>query len=307
MKQIKRKDPGKPAFYYISYQFPHPPLVPLSVYLDMYRDEEIDAPYIGDWAGSEEILRMMSEAERQYSEKEMRMAKRAFYAQCTHIDQQIRLLIGTLRECSLLDQTIIAFTSDHGDMLFNHQMVAKRCFYEGSANIPLIITGKPVEKWKGTVTDKLGTTADLMPTLLDLCHVPVPETVEGIPLMSDQKQDIIYGEVGEGVKATRMSCDGRYKLIYYPFGNIRQLFDLKEDPKELHDLYGENAVREPQEKLESYLISQMYGGDLEWIQDGALVGTEAVQKEKKTDYGLYNQRGYHWPAPAGYENLGKNN
>lgn len=54
-------------------------------------------------------------------------------------------------------------------------------------------------------------------------------------------------------------------------------------------------------------LYQYAGGDLEWIQYGVLVGMEAVQKEKKTDYGLYNQRGYHWPAPAGYENLGKNN
>ena len=53
-----------------------------------------------------------------YTEKEKKRARRAFFAQCTHIDYEIRLLIGTLRESNLLDDTIIVFTSDHGDMLF---------------------------------------------------------------------------------------------------------------------------------------------------------------------------------------------
>lgn len=306
MKQIKRRDTDKPGFYYISYQFPHPPLVPLQPYLDMYDDGEIDEPVAGDWDSSREIMDMMSEPSKQYSKKEIRMAKKAFYAQCTHIDHQIRLLIGTLRECNMLDQTIIAFTSDHGDMLFDHGMVAKRCFYEKSANVPFILSGKPLECWKGTVEKKLGTVADLMPTLLDLCQIPIPETVEGIPLMSEQSHGIIYGEVGDGTKATRMVHDGRYKLIYYPYGNVMQMFDLLEDPDEKHDIWKQSKVKDVGEKLEIYLISQLYGKDLEWVRAGELCGILEISGEAKTDYGLYNQRGYHWPVPAGYENLGKN-
>ena len=108
----------------------------------------------------------MCEAERIYTEKEKKRARRAFFAQCTHIDYEIRLLIGTLRESNLLDDTIIVFTSDHGDMLFNHEMVAKRAFYEEATCIPLIISGKPVVAKRGTVEKKLGQMADLMPTLL---------------------------------------------------------------------------------------------------------------------------------------------
>ncbi|GAB5375539.1 MAG: hypothetical protein AcusKO_20010 [Acuticoccus sp.] len=61
--------------------------------------------------------------------------RRAFYALCTHIDAQLRLVIGTLREEGVLDDTIILFTpADHGDMLGDFGFYAKRLMYEGSAN-----------------------------------------------------------------------------------------------------------------------------------------------------------------------------
>ena len=82
------------------------------------------------------------EAARYYSHKEMIRAKKAYYAQCTHIDHQIRLVIGALKEEGILDDTILVFTSDHGEMLFDHGMVGKRTFYENSAHIPLIFFRK---------------------------------------------------------------------------------------------------------------------------------------------------------------------
>ena len=133
-----------------------------------------------------------------YTEKDIRRARRAFYAQCTHIDHQIRSLIGTLRECNLLKDTIIVFLSDHGDTLFDHGMVGKRTFYEGSANIPLIFSGEPMAQWRGTKTDRLACLEDIMPTLLDLCGIEIPSTVEGIPLFSNQTRSMLYGEIGEG-------------------------------------------------------------------------------------------------------------
>lgn len=306
MKQIKRKDPTRPAFYFASYQFPHPPLVPLQTYWDMYADEEIDAPVCGDWVDDSFIMRAMTEARRIYSDKEMRLAKRAFYAQCTHIDHQIRLLIGTLRECNLLDNTLIVFLSDHGDMLFDHDMVAKRCFYEGSSCIPFILSGKPVAKWRGTVENKLGCMEDVMPTILDICGLEIPEKVEGVPLLTNARHEMIYGEMGEGDKATRMAHDGRYKLIYYPYGNLFHLFDLENDPREIHNLVDVPELKEVRRRLERFLKEHLYGKDLDWMTDGKLTGLPAPAYQKKADYGLYNQRGNHWPTPTGYSNLGKN-
>lgn len=218
------------------------------------------------------------------------------------------MLIGTLRECNLLDDTILVFLSDHGDMLFDHGMVAKRCFYEESTRVPFLLSGKPLEHLEGSVIHDLAEMADVMPTLLDLCGVPIPETVEGRPLLAPDtpKREFVYGEVSEGNKATRMIRKGTYKLIYYPCGNVFQLFDLEKDPTESHDLSAEPALAQVRAELEQLLIGQLYGNDLAWVRDGRLVGFEAPAYKEKADYGLYNQRGYHWPTPTGYSNKGKN-
>ncbi len=308
IKTIKRKDPTRPSFYYISYTAPHPPLVPLQCYLDMYSLDEIDQPFRGSWNNDDIFpINALKASASDYSEKEMLFARRAFYAMCTQVDHQIRLLIGTLREESLLDNTIIVFTSDHGDQLFNHGMVAKRVFYENAANVPLIISGKPLEKYSGTVDNRLLCLADIMPTLLSVCDIPIPDTVEGISAFAEEKREILYGEVGEGDKATRMAHDGRYKLIYYPVGNYIQLFDLQNDPKELTNLAGEKEHMAVEKRLTEFLISNFYNKDTEWSDDGiVLKGLDDVTFVKKNDCSLYNQRGGHWPPPSGYTTVGKN-
>lgn len=306
MRQIKRKDPTRPFFFYASYQFPHPPLVPLQTFLDMYEEDELEPVSTQDWLDDSPIFKALCEQAGIYSEKEVRRARRAFFAQCTHIDYQIRLLIGTLRESSLLDDTILVFTSDHGDMLFNHGMVAKRCFYEEAARVPLILSGKPMLEWSGRVETKLAGMGDLMPTLLDLCRIPIPETVEGIPLMTDRTHPYLYGEVSEGEKSTRMIRWDRYKLIYYPWGNKFQLFDLDADRGETHNYAEDPGCKEVLERMKGYLIENLYGEDLTWIKDGHLVGFSSGEYRRKADFGLYNQRGYHWPVPSGYSNKGKN-
>ena len=104
-----------------------------------------------------------------------------------------------------------------------------------------------------------------------------------------------------------MIRDKKYKLIYYPCGNVKQLFDMENDPHEIHNLSSTVGYESILSHLESKLISELYDTDLEWINDGKLVGFEASKEFKPTpDFGLYNQRGYHWPQPKGYSNKGKN-
>ncbi len=146
-----------------------------------------------------------------------------------------------------------------------------------------------------------------MPTLLDLCGIEIPSHVEGISLFSGKKREMLYCEVSEGLKATRMVRYDNYKLIYYPCGNVFQFFDLEKDPKELHNAHGEEIYAEVEEKMVDYLIENLYGEDLTWLKDGKLVGFEAPEFKSSPQYSLYNQRGYHWPAPKeGYSTIGKN-
>ena len=223
--------------------------------------------------------------------------KKAFYALCTQIDHQIRYLIGTLRLEGLLDNTIICFTSDHGDMLGNHNMVAKRLFYQSSANIPLIIRGVIGCKRlpAGTVDDRLFGQQDLMPSLLDLCDLPIPDSVDGASLFAARKREYLYGEIGEDDTATRMIRVDQYKLIYYPVGNHCQLFDLQNDPHEMRNLAAQTEYNEVLERLLSMLKSELHGSDLDWFKEGELVGYPNRDYNWLPHRSLNSQRGDTWP------------
>jgi arylsulfatase len=302
-RQIKRRDPTKPGFWFLSYCHPHPPLVPLQCYLDLYRDCDIAAPYSGDWAEDDESLPYALRARRRDSSwmdpRHIRAARLAFYAMCTHIDHQLRLIIGTLREEGLLDNTAILFTSDHGDMLGNHGLWAKRLFYEDSANVPMILSGPGSEGRVGhhRTDNRLVGWQDVMPTLLDLAGIEPPDTVEGLSMVGTTRRDALYGECGEGATATRMLHDGRHKLVYYPVGNRLQLFDLERDPRETNDVAGTAAYANILEQLEKQLISQLYGGDENWVEDGHLRGLPDQKDQPTANRGLNGQRGVHYPLP----------
>lgn len=305
VRQIKRRDPTRPGFWFLSYCHPHPPLAPLQCYMDMYRNIDIDMPYFGEWAKDTERLPLPLKSRQMqdslYNEGLIRSARQAFYALCTHIDHQLRVVIGTLREEGLLNNTIILFTSDHGDMLGNHKLWAKRLYYEDSANVPMILVGAAGDDQVGhhRVDDRLVGWQDVMPTLLHLAGVEIPDTVDGIPMVGDQKREWLYGEVGDGSSATRMIHEGRYKLIYYATGNYRQLFDLEEDPKELTDLSDSPAHAEMLDRLTNLLIGELYGGDEKWVQNGELVGLPDRAYNPSANRSLSGQRGLHWPqAPS---------
>ena len=136
-----------------------------------------------------------------------------------------------------------------------------------------------------------------MPTLLDLAGIDIPDTVDGISMVRDQQRPILYGEVGENHSATRMVHDGRFKLIYYPVGNCTQLFDLQEDPTELHNLSDSAEYIDVRQRLTVQLIDEMYGVDEAWIEDGTLVGLPAENHVALPNRGLSGQRGLHWPPP----------
>ena len=305
-RTIKRRNPSQPSFWYMSFNYPHPPLTPLAEYMDMYRDLEIPDPFIGDWAANFDQLPYALKLRYDRSAIQgdaavqggavLRMARQAFYALCTHIDHQMRLVIGMLAEEKLLDNTIIMFTCDHGDMLGNHNLFAKAVFYEDSAKIPMILVPPVGHDRVGhhLVDDRLVELCDVMPTLLDLAGVPIPDTVEGTSLAGSQSRDYLYGEHYENFSATRMIRNARHKLIYYPLGNHLQLFDMQQDPDELRNLAQDPRHAEVRDTLVEQLIKRMYNDDLKWVDNGKLIGAPDIQYQSEPNRHLAGQRGWRF-------------
>ena len=298
-RMMHRRDPRKPAFWYLSFVGPHPPVWPLQTYMDQYRDVEMDSPVYGDWSSSYDALPFGARPKvdrfvmRDAPGHEQDLGRRAFYATITHIDHQIRVVIGYLREQGLMDNTIICFTADHGDMLGDHHLWAKRVMYEKSARVPLVLvpTTDDDRLTPGGEDDRLVELRDIMPPLLDLCGLDVPDTVEGVSLIGTQRRDHLYGECGEAEQATRMMRDERYKLVYYPVGNVFQLFDVDHDPLEQRNLAGNADHADAQRHLTQLLIDHLYGNDLQWVHAGQLVGLPDRTYEYPPDRRLGGQRG----------------
>lgn len=301
VRTIQRRDPTRPSLWYASYTHPHPPLVPLDFYWNMYRELPVPTPSVGEWAEDPECVPLALRARRHlgegFSDYAVRAARRAFYALSTHIDHQLRVIIGTLREQGVLDDTILLFTSDHGDMLGKHGLWAKRLYYEESARIPMLLVGAGAGEEVGSdcVDDRLVGWQDVLPTLLHLAGLSVPDSVQGRCMLSGTRRDYLYGEVGRGARATRMLHAGRFKLIYYPMGNSVQLFDLEEDPEELVDLSARDEHGDRRRHMEGLLAEQLRGEDRAWVADGALVGMPAEKTAPLYAKDLSGQRGVHWP------------
>ncbi len=299
-RTIHRRDPRKPGFWYLSFSAPHPPMTPLQCYLDLYRNLEMDRPATGDWSADPDQLPYMIKTRNLNRSAlvgapwpELELARRAFYATITHIDHQIRMVLGTLREEGILDDTILVFTSDHGHMVGDHGLWTMMPFYEMSAKIPLVLVplSRDSRFSTGSWDDRLAEFGDLMPTLLDLCDLPIPETVDGLSLAGKQRRDHLYGEHSEGAEATRMIRSGSFKLIYYPTGNCRQLFDIENDPRETTDLSREPSHRAELDRLTHLLIRSLYGGDEDWVEDGKLVGLPQKELDYQDNRALVGQRG----------------
>lgn len=298
-KAIRRRDPRKPGFWYLSFSAPHPPLTPLQAYMDLYRDVEIDRPVVGDWARNFDDLpyymkvRTYPSALHGAPRGEVQLARRAYYATLTHIDHQVRTVIGYLREADLLDHTILVFTADHGHMVGEHGLWCMTPFYEASAKIPLIIVPPQGEKRLGICAqdDRFAEFGDLMPTLLDLAGIPIPDHVDQLSLLGSKHRDYLYGEHGEEDAAQRMIRHGRFKLIYYPVGNYTQLFDVVNDARETHDLSEDPSYAEELASLKELLKENIWGSDLEWVKDGELVGLPDKAFQPGPIQQLQGQRG----------------
>lgn len=299
-RSILRKDPTRPAFWYLSYSHPHPPLEPLQAYLDLYRDEPIPEPLSAAWQDRASLPLPSREPQSETERRRLHAVRRAFYALCTHIDHQLRVVIGTLAREGHLDHTIILFTSDHGDLLGDFGLWAKRRFFEGAANVPMILSLPPRLLGEGVDREdpRLVQWADVMPTLLDLCGIPVPAHCEGRSMLAAPRREFLYGECAElkSPGATRMIRKGDHKLIYFPHGNSRLLFDLRQDPDELHDLSEQPEAEPILTELTRILVEELRPLDAELLEGDHLRGLPPLppSANRASLRGLSGQRGLRW-------------
>ncbi len=285
---LRRRDRDMPFFLMASYLRPHPPFDAPQYYFDLYKDKKLAPPAIGGWESTadwERQGRIYDSSTGPVDPELMRQAQIGYYACVTHLDHQIGRLLQELTEQQLMDNTIILFTSDHGEELCDHHLFRKSRPYEGSCRIPMILSGPEAltgSKW-GQVCHRVVELRDVMPTLLDLAGAPVPEEADGesmLPLARSQEASIrewLHGEHSLGEASNHFIVTEHDKFIWYSQTGQEQYFDLDSDPHELHDRIEDAACKERISHLRGCLIQALNGREEGYVKDGRLIVGRPVQ------------------------------
>ena len=185
---LNRRDPTCPFFLYVSFHRPHPPYDPPAWAFEQYLGAPQHRPPIGDWTDLLEPWRADLDPESHvahYDDQTLQRARAGYYGHMSHIDQQVNRLLESLTEAGVADDTYVAFVSDHGEMMGDHDMWRKGYPYEGSAHVPLILRGPAGGRVaRGVVDERIAELRDVMPTLLDCAGLPIPAGLDGRSLLS---------------------------------------------------------------------------------------------------------------------------
>ena len=246
---------NQPFCCFVSTSEPHDPYVPPKRFFDMYNLEDIrTSPTLHDEAdGKPEVIRRMQSVWRSLTDADWRRVTAAYWAVITFIDSEVGRIIDVLKETNQYENTIIVFTSDHGDMLGGHGLITKGVgtSYEEVYNIPLII--RTPEMSEGHEDNRtLTSMVDIAPTLLDLCGANSLDNAHGKSLRPvlkgtanpDDWRDAYAEFFGQRfVYTQRITWHGDWKYVFSP-GGIDELYNLTNDPHERSNLADNPKYRE---------------------------------------------------------------
>lgn len=281
----------EPFAMFLSYNPPHSPydLVP-DEYFNLYKDMEINFRPNTKF----DHIGYHTHEPSSYGKEELTLMTKQYYAAVTGLDAHIGKLLDCLKTNQIADDTLIIISSDHGDMMGSHGLMAKHVWYEESIGVPFILHWKNGALQTGHVSTVVDTT-DIMPTLLHLMNLECPDTVEGIDVASEflssetstidpNKPGFLCCFPGRDVfQAAFEECDKNqldfgwrgirtpdYTFVihlgYYPDCTmpVKYLYDLKNDPYQLNPIPYDSVLHQPiiqdlETQLLAWLASQNDG------------------------------------------------
>ncbi|MDF7809221.1 sulfatase-like hydrolase/transferase [Pontiellaceae bacterium B12219] len=301
---IQDYDRDEPFFLHIGFQGPHDPYDPPQRFLDMYEGRDVPlphfdvngldvrpgqykrfmeacnnpnrfdaAPHYGVWAVNLEGM----------DDEAFRRMRRHYYAKITGIDYQVGRILDMLEEKGLMDNTLIIFTSDHGDNLGDHELMYKWLMTEQTVHVPMMIR-LPDGSRAGEIDNGLCTQMDVGPTILTALGLEVPQRLDG----SSNWKRVTTGDQSEVPEM--VFCEDNYltmvrtkdrKLIYYAGQEEEEYFNMKTDPWEEY-----NLVKNPEYSQE---ILELKAQMLEWLTVSRYLGSLSHVKQE-------NGKRSMWPA-----------
>ncbi|MHC4872849.1 MAG: sulfatase family protein [Planctomycetota bacterium] len=278
----KYAEEDKPFFLFTSFVEPHTNGGVSKEYMEKFKDLDVPPPIGGvdQLENKPQIQRdYAAQIKERYGDRDPLEYKRGVYASMTLVDQNIGKILDKLNELRLAENTIILFTSDHGDLMYDHGINEKTFLYEGAVRIPMLVkdpTAKCGERRKQLVSH-----VDIMPTILDACGIDEWQEmpIEGTSMMplvqSDEVEwrDAVYSEIGQthcsayDSSMIKMIRTGKWKYVYTLVdGHIEddELYDLEADPDELINL--KDKEPEKTQELKNRLMRWMVATEVNRIR-----------------------------------------
>ena len=293
-----------PFCLFVGIEKPHPDWYAPKTFHDMYDPAAMPLPTNYNRA-LEGVPASMSRRQdylesHRHTEQEIRGCVAAYYANVSYVDFQVGRLLDTLDRLDLSRNTVVVYTSDHGETLFENGWVQKHCFLESAVRVPLVIRGPDVPA--GAASGEIVSLVDLFPTFAEMAALPVPDGLEGeslIPLLrGDDGASAVEDEPrADGQRAafseyywtsppSRMVRTNRWKYIHTQ-EEIPQLYDMRNDRGETRNLADDPAFESicdelrkrvmdgweiPTLDIDLTAIESRYAGKAKWLrerQDGA--------------------------------------
>ena len=283
IRDYNRKEP---FFLKVSFARPHSPYDPPKRFMDMYKPEDMPAPHMGKWASKYAPIQETKDHDSWHGDfglDQARRSRQGYYGSVSFIDEQAGRILDVLEERGMLDNALILFTADHGDMLGDHNLWRKTYAYDGSAHIPMLIRwpkSMEMENRRGSSASQPVELRDILPTFLDAAGEPVPEDLDGKSLLNlvrgnaegwreyiDLEHDIVYARENHWSALT----DGKWKYIYHALDGSQQLFDLTADPGELNDLASDPAHTATLKLWRNRMVKHLSERGDAFVRDGDLV------------------------------------
>lgn len=276
---LERHTDSQPFFLWIGFCGPHGPLDPPRRYAEMYPIEEMPLPktYLADLSDRPEFLRRRRN--RRFTGEDTTLIRRCiahYYALITLIDDQIGRIWRRLEELGLMGNTILIFTSDHGDMMGDFGMMGKANFYEPVIRVPTVLVLPP--RFKQTISrfDGLVETMSLAPTVLGYAGIERPPEMTANswrPIVEDGVggETAILCEYVSNDRKLKGKCvrTERYKFVSWGRG-VGELYDLQEDPLELRNLYDDPKYLPLRDEMRDILLDRLAESEMppytQWLE-----------------------------------------
>nr|WP_294897561.1 sulfatase-like hydrolase/transferase [uncultured Pedobacter sp.] len=271
-----------------SFHFPHAPMLPSGKYYQMYDPNKVQIPasIADDMSNSPYKNSNGRMGNKEYADpNKIKYMISDYYGLVTEVDDWVGKILNKLDELKLTDNTLVIFTSDHGEMLGAHGLREKNIFYEESSHIPLFIKF-PGEIKSKTVVNNYVTNVDLFPTIMDYLNQPKKD-VDGKSLRdliekkpSNRANYIVteWNYRGDTEPNYMIVKDGWKMFIPQTATSkvIDVLYNLKEDPHEMNNLIGNN----PDRKKYTAKVAELKTDLLQWLKDHHSEHYEGVKERE---------------------------